>query len=274
MSVRIGRMAGRGPSELARAVRGTYAEVATAQFRTLYDDDMSLWEKTRTIARSVYGADDIDADQKIRDQFAQYERAGYGHFPICMAKTQYSFSTDPRRMGAPGNHRVKVRELALAAGAEFLVVVCGDIMRMPGLAAGAGRQLQYFIQRAGPDRGPVLNPGQHGCSHGLWVGRDSGTMSGVDTRRTSTPAEFTTRASSINRALDQIGDKWCLLIIQEVLWGINSFNDMMDAMGVSRGVLSNRLTWLQEVGCLRKDVSRGRLRATALSPHPEIYRPV
>ena len=70
----------------------------------------------------------------------------------------------------------------------------------------------------------------------------------------SMPAEFTTRASSINRALDQIGDKWCLLIIQEVLWGINSFNDMMDAMGVSRGVLSNRLKWLQEVDCLRKDV--------------------
>ena len=104
-----------------------------AQFRTLYDDDMSLWEKTRTIARSVYGADDIDADKKIRDQFEQYEREGYGHFPICMAKTQYSFSTDPQLMGAPSNHRVKVRELALAAGAEFLVVVCGDIMRMPGL---------------------------------------------------------------------------------------------------------------------------------------------
>lgn len=73
-------------------------------------------------------------------------------------------------------------------------------------------------------------------------------------------AEFTTRASSINRALDQIGDKWCLLIIQEVLWGINSFNDMMDAMGVSRGVLSNRLTWLQEVGCLRKELEAGGSR--------------
>jgi len=76
----------------------------------------------------------------------------------------------------------------------------------------------------------------------------------------STPAEFTTRASSINRALDQIGDKWCLLIIQEVLWGINSFNDMMEAMGVSRGVLSNRLKWLQEVDCLRKDVESAGAR--------------
>jgi formate--tetrahydrofolate ligase len=123
---------GAGATDLARAVLDLTAD-GSAQFRTLYDDDMSLWEKTRTIARTVYGADDVDADQKILDQFAQYEREGYGHFPICMAKTQYSFSTDPHRMGAPGNHRVKVRELALAAGAEFLVVVCGDIMRMPGL---------------------------------------------------------------------------------------------------------------------------------------------
>jgi formate--tetrahydrofolate ligase len=123
---------GAGAIELAGAVV-ELANSGHAQFRTLYDDDLSLWEKTRTIARSVYGADDIDADQKIRDQFEQFEHAGYGHFPICMAKTQYSFSTDPRLMGAPSNHRVKVRELALAAGAEFLVVVCGDIMRMPGL---------------------------------------------------------------------------------------------------------------------------------------------
>lgn len=123
---------GAGAVDLAREVVDLTAD-GLAQFRTLYDDDMSLWEKTRTIARSVYGADDIDADKKIRDQFEQYEREGYGHFPICMAKTQYSFSTDPQLMGAPSNHRVKVRELALAAGAEFLVVVCGDIMRMPGL---------------------------------------------------------------------------------------------------------------------------------------------
>lgn len=123
---------GAGAVELADAVVAL-ANSGHAQFRTLYDDDLSLWEKTRTIARSVYGADDIDADQKIRDQFEQFEQAGYGHFPICMAKTQYSFSTDPRLMGAPSNHRVKVRELALAAGAEFLVVVCGDVMRMPGL---------------------------------------------------------------------------------------------------------------------------------------------
>ena len=120
----------------AQGLAGSVVELAdsgTARFRTLYEDDMSLWDKARTIARSIYGADDINADKKIRDQFRQFEREGYGHFPICMAKTQYSFSTDPALMGAPSNHNVKIRELSLSAGAEFLVVVCGDIMRMPGL---------------------------------------------------------------------------------------------------------------------------------------------
>ena len=123
---------GAGAEELARAVVDM-TEHGNSQFRTLYDDDMTLWEKTRHIARSIYGADDIVADKKIRDQFKQYQEAGYGHFPICMAKTQYSFSTDPNLMGAPSNHIVPVRELSLSAGAEFLVVICGDIMRMPGL---------------------------------------------------------------------------------------------------------------------------------------------
>ena len=123
---------GSGAADLARAVVDI-AEGGQAQFRTLYEDDLSLWEKTRTIARSIYGADDIGADKKVRDQFDQYQREGYGHFPVCMAKTQYSFSTDPNLLGAPSNHLVVVRELALCAGAEFLVAVCGDIMRMPGL---------------------------------------------------------------------------------------------------------------------------------------------
>ena len=123
---------GAGAEGLAQAV-ADLADSESSQFRTLYDDDMSLWEKTRTIARSIYGADDINADLKIRNQFKQFEKEGYGHFPICMAKTQYSFSTDPALMGAPSNHNVTIRELSLAAGAEFLVVVCGDIMRMPGL---------------------------------------------------------------------------------------------------------------------------------------------
>jgi len=104
-----------------------------SQFRTLYDDGMSLWDKTRHIARSIYGAEDIIADKKVRAQFAQFEQSGYGHFPICVAKTQYSFSTDPQLLGAPSGHDVPIREIRLATGAEFLVVVCGEIMTMPGL---------------------------------------------------------------------------------------------------------------------------------------------
>ncbi|MCG8689836.1 MAG: formate--tetrahydrofolate ligase, partial [Minwuiales bacterium] len=104
-----------------------------AQFRTLYEDDLGLWEKARTIARNLYGADDIIADKKVRNQFAQFEKDGFGHFPICMAKTQYSFSTDPNLKGAPSNHVVPIREIRLSAGAEFVVAVCGDIMTMPGL---------------------------------------------------------------------------------------------------------------------------------------------
>ncbi len=123
---------GAGIEEMAHKV-AALADSGTSQFRTLYDDDMSLWEKTRTIARNIYGADDVIADQKVRDQFAQHQDAGFGHFPICMAKTQYSFSTDPNLKGAPTNHVVPVREVRLSAGAEFLVVVCGEIMTMPGL---------------------------------------------------------------------------------------------------------------------------------------------
>ena len=104
-----------------------------SQFRTLYRDDVSLWDKTRRIARTIYGAEDIIADKKVRDQFDKYQQEGYGHFPICMAKTQYSFSTDPLLLGAPEGHMVPIREIRLATGAEFLVVVCGSIMTMPGL---------------------------------------------------------------------------------------------------------------------------------------------
>jgi formate--tetrahydrofolate ligase len=104
-----------------------------SQFRTLYKDDLSLWEKARRVARTIYGADDIIADKKVRDQFAQFEEQGYGHYPVCMAKTQYSFSTDPQLRGAPTGHDVPIREIRLAAGAEFIVVICGAIMTMPGL---------------------------------------------------------------------------------------------------------------------------------------------
>jgi formate--tetrahydrofolate ligase len=108
-------------------------ESGAAQFRTLYDDDMPLWDKAATIAREIYGADDIIADKKVRDQFARFEREGFSKYPICMAKTQYSFSTDPNLLGAPSGHVVPIREVRLAAGAEFIVVVCGAIMTMPGL---------------------------------------------------------------------------------------------------------------------------------------------
>jgi formate--tetrahydrofolate ligase len=94
---------------------------------------MSLLDKTKHIARALYGAEGIIADKKVRDQFASFEADGYGHFPVCMAKTQYSFSTDPALMGAPTGHDVPIREIRLSAGAEFIVVVCGDIMTMPGL---------------------------------------------------------------------------------------------------------------------------------------------
>ena len=102
-------------------------------FTFLYPDEMPLWEKVRTIAREIYGAEDIIADTRVRDQIREFQAQGYGHFPICVAKTQYSFSTDPALRGAPSGHVVPVREVRLAGGAEFLVVICGEIMTMPGL---------------------------------------------------------------------------------------------------------------------------------------------
>jgi len=103
------------------------------QFKPIYGDDMGLFEKVRTIAREIYRADDVVADKSVRDQLKTWEAAGYGKFPICVAKTQYSFTTDPNMKGAPSNHVVPIREVRLSAGAEFIVVVCGDIMTMPGL---------------------------------------------------------------------------------------------------------------------------------------------
>ena len=123
---------GKGAEDLARHVT-EMIEHQKSQFRTLYDDDMPLWEKVRHIARSIYGAEDIIADKKVRAQFEEFEKAGYGNYPVCMAKTQYSFSTDPQLMGAPSGHDVPIREIRLASGAEFIVVICGDVMTMPGL---------------------------------------------------------------------------------------------------------------------------------------------
>ena len=123
---------GKGAVPLAEAVVDLIGG-QRSQFRPLYKDDLPLWEKARRIARSIYGADDIIANKKVRNQFEQFEKDGYGHYPICMAKTQYSFSTDPQLLGAPTGHDVPIREIRLATGAEFLVVVCGSIMTMPGL---------------------------------------------------------------------------------------------------------------------------------------------
>ena len=123
---------GKGAADLASHVADLVDRKESA-FKTLYDDEMSLWDKTRLIATSIYGAEDIIADKKVRSKFKKLEDDGYGNYPICMAKTQYSFSTDPSLMGAPSGHEVPIREVRLCAGAEFIVVICGEIMTMPGL---------------------------------------------------------------------------------------------------------------------------------------------
>ena len=122
---------GAGATELAEHIV-TIAAKGEAKLKHLYEDETSLWEKMRTIAKEMYGADNIIADQKIRNQFDDLQEK-YGTYPICVAKTQYSFSTDPTLRGAPKGHVVPIREIRLAAGAEFLVVVCDKIMTMPGL---------------------------------------------------------------------------------------------------------------------------------------------
>ena len=123
---------GAGAENLANKVVDTIANTPS-KFKPLYADDVPLWDKVRTVAQEVYGADDITADKKVRTQFKDLQDGGFGHFPVCIAKTQYSFSTDPNLKGAPSGHVVPVREVRVSAGAEFLVVVCGDIMTMPGL---------------------------------------------------------------------------------------------------------------------------------------------
>jgi formate--tetrahydrofolate ligase len=123
---------GEGAVELGRAVLRTI-ETTPSKFKPLYPDDMSLWDKTRTIAKEIYGASDISADKSVKDHFAELEKEGFGKFPICVAKTQYSFSTNPDAKGSPSGFTIPIREVRLSAGAEFVVVVCGDIMTMPGL---------------------------------------------------------------------------------------------------------------------------------------------
>lgn len=123
---------GKGAEELARTVVDLIDTVAT-DFQFVYEDSATLWEKMTTIAVKIYGASAVTADHNIHAQINKLQNDGYGHYPICVAKTQYSFSTDPHLKGAPSNHTINVREVRLAAGAEFIVMICGDIMTMPGL---------------------------------------------------------------------------------------------------------------------------------------------
>jgi formate--tetrahydrofolate ligase len=125
-------LGGEGAADVARAVVKA-ADSGQSKLKLLYPDDMPLIEKIRTIAREIYRAKDIDADKSVRDQLAAFEQMGYGKFPVCIAKTQYSFSTNPDAKGAPSDHIIKVRDVRLSAGAEFVVAICGEIMTMPGL---------------------------------------------------------------------------------------------------------------------------------------------
>jgi formate--tetrahydrofolate ligase len=122
---------GKGAADLAKMVVDMCEQ--PNNFKFVYEENATLWDKMKTIATKIYGASDITADAKIRGQIKRLQDEGYGHYPICVAKTQYSYSTDPQLRGAPSGHVVTVREVRLAAGAEFIVLVCGDIMTMPGL---------------------------------------------------------------------------------------------------------------------------------------------
>jgi formate--tetrahydrofolate ligase len=122
---------GKGAAELAKIVVELCEKPSTMSF--VYEEQDTLWEKVSKIARRVYRASDVTADNKVRAQIRRLQEDGYGHYPVCVAKTQYSFSTDAQLRGAPSNHVINVREVRLAAGAEFVVMVCGDIMTMPGL---------------------------------------------------------------------------------------------------------------------------------------------
>ncbi|MFN7278024.1 MAG: formate--tetrahydrofolate ligase, partial [Betaproteobacteria bacterium] len=123
---------GKGAEDLAHAVV-RLAESGAPSVKYVYEDSAPLWEKVKAVATRVYGAADISADAKVRGQIQRLQDEGYGAYPVCIAKTQYSFSTDASARGAPSGHVVNIREVRLAAGAEFIVGVCGDIMTMPGL---------------------------------------------------------------------------------------------------------------------------------------------
>ena len=148
------------PSTWRICARPSATSTAAASGRSIRTT-CRLWDKLKTIATQIYGADDIIADKRVRAQFADLQEQGFGHYPVCVAKTQYSFSTDPNLKGAPSHHVVPIREVRLANGAEFVVVICGDIMTMPGLPrVPAANQIRIdqgglveglFCQRSGAD---------------------------------------------------------------------------------------------------------------------------
>jgi len=123
---------GKGAADVAKKVV-ELIDKGENQFKFVYEDKVPLWDKIKTIATKIYGASDVTADGKVRNQIKRLQEDGYGEYPVCVAKTQYSFSTDASLRGAPSGHVVNIREVRLAAGAEFIVMVCGDIMTMPGL---------------------------------------------------------------------------------------------------------------------------------------------
>ena len=134
---------GKGATAAARRIVEIIEE-GGANFAPLYADEMSLFDKIEAIAKSIYRADEVVADQKIRSQLDQWEKAGYGRLPVCMAKTQYSFTTDPNRRGAPTGHSIPIREVRLSAGAGFVVAICGEIMTMPGLPSRPAAEVIGF----------------------------------------------------------------------------------------------------------------------------------
>lgn len=122
---------GKGAADLAHAVVELCEKPQAMTF--VYEDSSTLWEKINAVATKIYGAKDVTADAKVQAKLKEFEASGYGNFPICVAKTQYSFSTDAALRGAPSGHTINVREVKLSAGAEFIVMICGEIMTMPGL---------------------------------------------------------------------------------------------------------------------------------------------
>ena len=121
-------------------------------FKFVYEEEDPLWDKMKAVATKIYGASEITADSKVRGQIKQLQDSGYGHYPICVAKTQYSFSTDPNLRGAPSNHTVPVRAVRLSAGAGFVVVICGEVMTMPGLPRAPSSE-KIFLNEAGQIEG-------------------------------------------------------------------------------------------------------------------------